>query len=398
MNVQRQVWNCLIGIGLGVVVLGFAIGTMYEEFDPAQNQQRMTCSSPFCGRAAFVASFIELITISTYLGFLLRQTAKQLDNLTKEMASGASGVAMAAEHAASASQTLAQGASEQAASITQTSASSEQISSLTLRNTTNAQAAVEHMVEVDRRVSTANHAICGMVLSMQQITASSGKIARIINVIDEIAFQTNILALNAAVEAARAGEAGKGFAVVADEVRNLAQRSAQAAKDTADLIEESIQKSSEGSTRLEEVTGAIRTITESTAKAKLLIDDVNSGSKDEAEGIEQISLAINQMEQVTQRNAASAEEGASASQELSAQAESMQIVVERLHILISGVPQTAKLAHPYGTSDVGYTQVANASPKFQKSSILTIPRMNTALKETFPKESFPMDEKDFVDF
>ena len=387
MNVQRRVWNCLIGIGLGVSALGFAIGTMSEESDAAQNQQRMICASPFCGRTAFVASCVGLITILTYLGFLLRQTAQQLDNLTKEMASGASGVAMAAEHAASASQTLAQGASEQAASITQTLASSEQISSLTLRNTTNAQAAVEHMVEVDRRVSTANNAICGMVLSMQQITASSGKIARIIKVIDEIAFQTNILALNAAVEAARAGEAGKGFAVVADEVRNLAQRSAQAAKDTADLIEESIQKSSEGSTRLEEVTGAIRTITESTSKAKLLIDDVNSGSKDEAEGIEQISLAINQMEQVTQRNAASAEEGASASQELSAQAESMQIVVERLHILISWVPQIAKLVQTHGTS------AANGQSKFQKSSVLTIPRMNTAVKDTFP-----MDDKDFVDF
>ncbi len=393
MNVQRRVWNCLIGIGLGVIALGFAIGTMSEEFDAAQNQQRMICASPFCGRIAFVASCVGLITILTYLGFLLRQTAQQLDNLTKEMASGASGVAMAAEHAASASQTLAQGASEQAASITQTLASSEQISSLTLRNTTNAQAAVEHMVEVDRRVSTANNAICGMVLSMQQITASSGKIARIIKVIDEIAFQTNILALNAAVEAARAGEAGKGFAVVADEVRNLAQRSAQAAKDTADLIEESIQKSSEGSTRLEEVTGAIRTITESTAKAKLLIDDVNSGSKDEAEGMEQISLAINQMEQVTQRNAASAEEGASASQELSAQAESMQIVVERLHILISWVPQIAKLVQQQGTSDVRYTHATNAPSKFQKSSNLTIPRMNTAVKDTFP-----MDDKDFVDF
>ena len=237
-----------------------------------------------------------------------------------------------------------------------------------------------------------------MVLSMQQITSSSAKIDRIIKVIDEIAFQTNILALNAAVEAARAGEAGMGFAVVADEVRNLAQRSAQAAKDTAALIEESIQKSSEGSIKLEEVTGSIRAITESTSKAKILIDDVNQGSQEQAKGIEQISRAIMQMEQVTQRNAASAEEGASASQQLNAQAMSLTVAVEQLHRIVSSETRRVPVVN---------RKAMNLSRITPHSSKFPAPRKHTAANKFVaatlaPKSAtadpFPMDDRDFVDF
>jgi methyl-accepting chemotaxis protein/methyl-accepting chemotaxis protein-1 (serine sensor receptor) len=164
---------------------------------------------------------------------------------------------------------------------------------------------------------------------MNGINSSSEKISKIIKVIDEIAFQTNILALNAAVEAARAGEAGMGFAVVADEVRNLAQRSAQAARDTAGLIEESIAKSNDGKTKLEQVAKAVRSITESSGKVKTLVDEVKLGSQEQARGIEQVAKAITQMERVTQATAASAEESASASEELTAQSEALrEIVVE----------------------------------------------------------------------
>jgi methyl-accepting chemotaxis protein len=171
---------------------------------------------------------------------------------------------------------------------------------------------------------------------MREITGSSGKISKIIKVIDEIAFQTNILALNAAVEAARAGEAGMGFAVVADEVRNLAQRSAQAAKDTAALIEESISRSHDGSTKLERVGEVIHAITESAAKVKTLVDEVNLGSQEQARGIEQISKSIAQMDRVTQTTAAQAQQSASASEELSAQAEATKQVVLRLAVLVGG--------------------------------------------------------------
>jgi methyl-accepting chemotaxis protein len=202
--------------------------------------------------------------------------------------------------------------------------------------------------QVDHRVGVANQKLEQMVASMTEINTSSEKVSKIIKVIDEIAFQTNILALNAAVEAARAGEAGMGFAVVADEVRNLAQRCAQAAKDTAALIEESLGKSREGMSNLDHVAEAIRSITESSAKVKVLVDEVNLGSQEQERGIEQIAKAIVQMEQVTQKNAANAEESASASEELSGQAETMKAVVGQLQALVIGQEKNAGRPAPGG--------------------------------------------------
>jgi methyl-accepting chemotaxis protein/methyl-accepting chemotaxis protein-1 (serine sensor receptor) len=162
-------------------------------------------------------------------------------------------------------------------------------------------------------------------------------VAKIIKVLDEIAFQTNILALNAAVEAARAGEAGMGFAVVADEVRNLAQRCAQAAKDTAALIEESIVKSNDGKTKVDQVAVAIRAITEESAKVKTLVDEVSLGSQEQTRGIEQVAKALTQMEQVTQQSAAHAEESAAAAEELTAQASTLMEVVHQLSAMVGGL-------------------------------------------------------------
>ena len=192
------------------------------------------------------------------------------------------------------------------------------------------------MVKASERVGEANRNLEQMVASMNEINASSDKISKIIKVIDEIAFQTNILALNAAVEAARAGEAGMGFAVVADEVRNLAQRSAQAARDTAGLIEESITKSNDGKNKLDQVAVAVRSITESAAKVRTLVDEVKLGSEEQAIGIAQVAKAIVQMEKVTQTTAANAEESASASEELSAQSEMLESIVAQLESMVHG--------------------------------------------------------------
>ena len=384
MNLQRRIWASLMGIA---VLFGLLTITSWTQMPGVHNEwfPEILIS---CG--------VGSLTLVVYLGWILAKMARHLKNLTTEMASGASEVAIAAESVSRASRTLAQGSSEQAASLEQTSGTSDQITSMTRQNAKSAQTAAEHMVEVDKSVSAANKAIEEMVNSMYEITSSSSKIARIIKVIDEIAFQTNILALNAAVEAARAGEAGMGFAVVADEVRNLAQRSAQAAKDTAALIEESIQKSNEGGTRLEEVTAAIRSITSSTTKAKLLIDDVNSGSKDEAKGIEQISSAISQMEQVTQRNAASAEEGASASQELSAQAGSITNSIQRLLTLLSGLSnqQARQVKYPIASESLRTSlfQGGLHQGSLQKSKVHVHPS-NSLLADPFP-----MSDDDFAEF
>jgi methyl-accepting chemotaxis protein len=267
---------------------------------------------------------------------VVRGINQVLHRTVSELAEGAEQITSASSQVASSSQSLAQGASEQAASLEETSASSEEITSMTRKNAENSQSAAAMMGEVDRSIAEGNRSVEQMVTSMHEITSSSDKISKIIKVIDEIAFQTNILALNAAVEAARAGEAGMGFAVVADEVRNLAQRSAQAAKDTAALIEESISKSNEGSTKLQQVTKVIQAITERAAKVKTLVDEVNLGSQEQARGTEQISKAIAQMDRVTQSTAANAEESASASEEMSAQAEALGHIVVQLRSLVGG--------------------------------------------------------------
>jgi methyl-accepting chemotaxis protein len=267
---------------------------------------------------------------------LARSIARKIRSIVNDLMEGAHQVTAAASQVSTAAQGLARDASAQAASLQQTSASSEQILSMTRKNAANSEASASHMARTAQSVSDANSKLAGMKTSMDEINVSSGKISKIIKVIDEIAFQTNILALNAAVEAARAGEAGMGFAVVADEVRNLAQRSAQAARDTTSLIEESIAKSKEGGIKLNQVTDVIREITGSATKVKALVDEVRTGSQEQARDFDQITKTLTEMERLTQQAAASSEQSAAASQELSAQAESMRGTVAHLEMLIDG--------------------------------------------------------------
>lgn len=284
---------------------------------------------------------ITLLTFGIALGggvflvlFVVRGINSSLRIAVNEVRVSANEITAASSQVAGASEQLAQGASEQAASLEETSASSHEVSAMTQRHAEVSRNASGLMVEVDNRMTQANQKLEQMVVSMGAITQSSERIAKIIKVIDEIAFQTNILALNAAVEAARAGEAGLGFAVVADEVRNLAQRCAQAARDTTALIEESVGNSRTGRESLDKVTEVIHSITGSAAKVKIIIDEVNHGGQEQARGIDQISQALAQMEQTTQQAAASAEESASASQQLKGQADSLGRVVLSLESLI----------------------------------------------------------------
>ncbi|MGE3492559.1 MAG: methyl-accepting chemotaxis protein [Vicinamibacterales bacterium] len=296
-------------------------------------------SAMFMGVLTGVGLTIAMAVVVAFV--IIRSTTSVLGGAVTSLRQGAEQVTSASSQVATASQSLSQGATEQAASLEETSASMEEMASMTRQNAENAQTAAALMGEVDAKVQGSNQALGDMVSSMASIQQSSQQVAKIIKTIDEIAFQTNILALNAAVEAARAGEAGMGFAVVADEVRNLAQRSAQAARDTTTLIEESITKAQTGNVKVEQVATAISGITESVSKVKGLVDEVSSASRQQSQGIDQVSQAIAQMEKVTQTTAATAEESAAASEELNGQAESAMSVVARLEALVGGTGATS---------------------------------------------------------
>jgi methyl-accepting chemotaxis protein len=275
---------------------------------------------------AFVLGGAAAVVIVKSIGSVLRESVSSLS-------AGAQQVSSASTQVASASQSLSQGSSEQAASLEETSASMEEMASMARRNAENSQSAAGLVAQVDGRVVESRQALDAMVTSMSTIHDSSAKVSKIIKTIDEIAFQTNILALNAAVEAARAGEAGMGFAVVADEVRNLAQRSAQAAKDTASLIEDAMTNAQSGVDRVQQVVSAIEGIAQSVTSVKGLVEEVKVASQQQAQGIDQVSQAVVQMERVTQTTAATAEESAAASEELSAQATLSMESVQRLAML-----------------------------------------------------------------
>jgi methyl-accepting chemotaxis protein len=249
-----------------------------------------------------------------------------------------------AREIATASQRLAEGASEQAASLEETSASLEEISSMTKRNAEHAGNAEGIAAQTRSAADSGTTDMEEMVRAMGEIKSASDNIAKIIKTIDEIAFQTNILALNAAVEAARAGEAGAGFAVVADEVRSLAQRSALAAKETADRIMTSIEKSEHGVRVSNKVSTSLADIADKARRMNELVREIASGSTEQSQGIAQVNTAVSQLDGVTQSNAAAAEQSASASEELSAQSVELKAAVERLLTIVSGAASRAKQA------------------------------------------------------
>jgi methyl-accepting chemotaxis protein len=312
---------------------------------------------------AFLLIGVNLLVAGGVL-LLVRRVIKSFRHTMAEMKAGSQQVAAAAGQVTAASQSLAQGASKQAASLQETSASSEEINSMARRNSENSHAAADLVAQSQSKFVETSQSLDQMVAAMDGISTQSGKISKIIKVIDEIAFQTNILALNAAVEAARAGEAGLGFAVVADEVRNLAQRCAQAAKDTAALIEESIARSGEGKVKVDQVAAAFRGIAAESAKVKTLVDEVNHGSLEQSRGIEQVAKAITQIEAVTQTNAASAEQSAAAAAELKGHSQMWNDIVARFESMVGG-GQPAK-AHGSGRNPRPVVAVPNVSlPRFE---------------------------------
>jgi methyl-accepting chemotaxis protein len=280
--------------------------------------------------------------------FITRSITAPIRRAVEALTDAVNQTAAAAGQISAGSQSLAEGASEQAASLEETSASLEEISSRTSRNAESASRAEALAAEARTAADDGTAQVKEMIAAMAQIKASAGQTSKIIKTIDEIAFQTNILALNAAVEAARAGEAGMGFAVVAEEVRALAQRSAQAAKETAEKIQTAVESSGKGAETSARVETCLDTIAARIRKVNELVVEVNSSSRDQNQGIAQVNTAVSQMDKVTQSNAANAEEAASATEELTAQAEQLRLVALELRgILTSANEQsTGKVAPP----------------------------------------------------
>ncbi len=288
-----------------------------------------------------LAAIVVTLGCATLVLIIQRSVMRPVNRVATNLGEASGHIETASGTVRESGQRLADGASEQAASLEETSATLEEISSVAKRNAEHSDVAKHKASEACAAADRGTADVGTMRTAMSEIKAASDNIAKIVKTIDEIAFQTNILALNAAVEAARAGEAGAGFAVVAEEVRSLAQRSAQAAKETATLIENSIEKSNRGvqisakvATNLEEVGAKIR-------EADTLIGEIAHASAEQSSGVNQVNHAMVKLNLVTQNNAASAEESASAAVEMTAQAVAMRAAVSELQALVGGGQQPA---------------------------------------------------------
>ena len=307
-----------------------------------------------------VITGIALLLGALIAFFITRSITKPLVRVIEGITESADQVASASGQVSSAGQQLAEGSSEQAASIEETSSSLEEMASMTKQNAGNANQANRLMAETREAVGVASQTMDSLSASMGEISRASEETSKIIKTIDEIAFQTNLLALNAAVEAARAGEAGAGFAVVADEVRNLAMRAADAAKNTAGLIEGTVKRVKEGSELVEKTDEEFRKVAASVAKSGELVGEISAASQEQALGIGQVNKAVSEMDKVVQKNSANAEETASASEQMSAQAERMKEFVGELAALVGGV--NGDRAKPARVNTVVKTVTSSAKP------------------------------------
>ncbi len=325
------------------------------------------------------ALLLALLTLVLAL-LITRSVTRQIGQIIKELSASSAQISTASVELAASSQEIANGAQEQAASIEETSAAMEELASMVKQNTLNAREASSLSERAAETSQTGHQRMEQMLGSMNQINRSSVEIGNIIKVIDDIAFQTNILALNAAVEAARAGEAGMGFAVVADEVKQLANKSAEAAKETAGKIQSSIKTVEEGQKIAAEMADVFRDMQATSKKVVDMVREVDTASRQQDTGIGEVNRAILQFDGVVQENAKTSEASANAAEELMSQAEAMNEIVQSLHVLVSGKaslpPPKARTAPPRRpaaqalTTTYRPTRISKSVPRREPSDVI----------------------------
>jgi methyl-accepting chemotaxis protein len=310
----------------------------------------------------------------------LNAAVTNLDEALQQVATGAHQVASAAGQISSGSESLAEGAAQQASSLQEVSSSIEEMASMTKQNAAHAGEANNLAGAARSSADQGLAAMTRMSRAIDDIKNSSDETAHIVKTIDDLAFQTNLLALNAAVEAARAGDAGKGFAVVAEEVRNLARRSAEAAKNTAGLIEQSV-KNADGGVRIsQEVAQSLAEIAEGSRQVSDLVAEIAAASNEQSQGIAQIGSAISQMDRVTQQNAANSEESASAAEELTAQAQELQVMTESFALSAATPPAPARSLQLVGGGD----RFGAGSAQAGQLKTRTLPQTRVTAEEFIP--------------
>jgi len=379
-----------------------ALEVLDKSVQDQANQGKITTEKQarFLGLLALILGAVTIASGAALAFFLGRAISTDLKQVSLSLNEGAEQVAAAAAEVSSSSQTLAEGASQQAAAEEETSAALEAVGIMIKQDADNASQADQLMKGANTVIINADASMKKLTASMQEISTASAQTQKIVKTIDEIAFQTNLLALNAAVEAARAGEAGAGFAVVADEVRNLAMRAAEAAKNTSNLIESTVQKVDTGSALVKETSESFNVVAESTIRIGTIITEMAKAAIQQANAITQVTKAIHDIDTVTQSNAAAAEESAAASEELHAQAEMMKVSVRNLLEMVGGAKSQAKARPEAGRLKRLPTPARVNAKRKAAPARKALPPVDktTSAKEAKPQELIPFGDDEFEDF
>ena len=340
------------------------------------------------------AAAVLVLLILPLMFWTGRSITRPLRAATNRLNEVAAQLAAAAGEIATSSQSLSSGASQQAAAVEETSSALEELSATTRQNADHAQNASRLSEESDKSVRTADEVIGKLTTAMNEVTSASEATQKIVGTIDEIAFQTNLLALNAAVEAARAGEAGAGFAVVADEVRNLAMRAGESARNTAEMIESTVQRVKNGAEMAEQTRSAFGSVANSGGKINDLVAEIAAASREQAQGIEQINETVSDMERGVQQNAANAQETASAAEQLNSQAVELADLVAELNALL-GMEEAGQVEWKPANRN---TFSAPTPSRTTTSESFASRKKSGAGREVTPQETIPFEDDDFDDF